>query len=206
MHPLAVAWAAYLHEYGLWAVFGMLLLENAGLPAPGESVLIAAGALAGRGRLGIVPVLLAAWAGAAGGSCAGYAIGRSGGRRLVVRYGRRVLVTDERLGRAERFFERYGGGVILGGRFVLGLRELSGIAAGTLKMPWRTFLAYNAAGAALWVGFWGVLAYEVSEDTEWMAAHWPWLVAAGALVAAAVTAVYVLRRRRGGNGPAQGVS
>jgi len=197
MHMVPAGWEPYLQEYGYGAVFAVLMLENLGLPVPGESVLIAAGALAGRGGLWIVLVLAAGWAGAVTGCCVGYGIGRHGGRRLVVRYGRRLLVTEERLARAERFFERYGGAVVVGARFVPGLRELSGIVAGTLKMPWRSFLAYNAAGATLWVGFWGVLAYELSQQAGWLAGHWVWLAAVGAAVAATALAAYVLLRRRG---------
>ena len=207
MH-MPAPWGPYLREYGYWAVFAALMLENAGLPVPGESVLMAAGALAGRGGLWIGLVLLGAWAGAVAGWCLGTAIGRFGGRRLVLRYGRYVLLTEERLERAEGFFERYGGAVVVGARFMPGLRELSGLVAGTLRMPWRAFLVYNAVGAALWVGFWGTLAYVVGERARWLVAHWVWLVAAVGAVAVVLGVVYVLRRRRGssGNGPAQGVS
>ncbi len=124
----------------------------------------------------------------------------------MVRWGRYVHVTDARLTRAEGFFERRGGPVLVAARFLPVLRELSGITAGTLEMPWRGFMAYNAAGAAVWVAFWGLLAYEVSEDTEWLAAHWVPLAIVGGALAAAGGAAYLLYRRRRGKGPAEGVS
>ena len=194
------AWEPFLRDYGYWAVLAAIMLEDFGLPVPGESILIAAGALAGRGKMHIALVLVAAWVGAVVGDNIGYAIGHFGGRRLVVRYGRRVLITDERLGRAERFFGRYGGAVVLGARFVAVLRQLNGIVAGTMKMPWWRFLAYNAAGATLWVGFWGMLAYEASKRAARLAAvvegYERLLIVAGAGVLLLAAGVYVLIRRR----------
>lgn len=203
MHLLAVDWGVYLHDYGCWAVFAVMVLENAGVPMPGTSTLVAAAALAGRGRLALPVLLLTAWVGATAGTCLGYAIGRWGGHRAVVRWGRYVRVTDARLSRAEGFFVRRGGPMLVVARFLPVLRELSGITAGTLEMPWRSFVAYNAAGAAVWVAFWGLLAYEVSEDTKWLAAHWVPLVIVGGALAVAVGALYVLYRRRRGKGPAE---
>ena len=83
------------------------------MPMPGETLLIASALLASRGKMGIVPLLLTACIAAVTGDNIGYAIGRFGGRRLVLRYGRYVLITEERLQRAEGFFRRYGG---VGGR------------------------------------------------------------------------------------------
>ena len=172
VHELMAAWEPFLRDYGYWAVLAAILLEDFGLPVPGESVLIAAAALAGRGKMHIALVLVAAWVGAVIGDNIGYGIGHFGGRRLVVRYGRRVLITDARLARAEGFFGRYGGAVVLGARFVVVLRQLNGIVAGTMKMPWWRFLAFNAAGATLWVGFWGMLAYEASKRAARLADGW----------------------------------
>jgi membrane protein DedA with SNARE-associated domain len=197
MHILPPAWAPYLHQYGYWAVAGGLLLESVGLPVPGESLLIAGGALAGSGRLPLAAVLAAGWAGAVAGCCLGYAIGLHGGRRLAVRYGRYVLLNEERLARAEGFFVRHGGAVVIGARFVWGMRNVTGLVAGALRMPWRRFLAYNMAGAALWVGFWGMLAYELGERVEWLEAHWLWLAAGAAILLAAAVGVWAhLRHAR----------
>jgi membrane protein DedA with SNARE-associated domain len=93
----------------------------------------------------------------------GYAIGRFGGRKLVLRYGRYLLMTEQRLQKTEGFFGRYGGAMVLIARFFTVLRQLNGIVAGTAKMSWWRFLSYNALGAALWVTFWGVLFYELGE-------------------------------------------
>jgi len=151
--------ASSVGTYGYAAVAAGLLLEHFGLPLPGETLLIAAALLAAQGSLDIVPLLALAWAAATLGNMIGYAIGRYGGQRLVLTYGGRVGITPARLARVEQFFDRYGDYVLIGARFIVLLRQLSGIAAGTLSMPWRRFLLFNAIGAALWVGWWGLMSY-----------------------------------------------
>ena len=153
----------YLDHYGYWALFGAILLENFGLPVPGETLLIASALLASQGKMHIVPLLVTACIAAITGDNIGYAIGRFGGRRLVFRYGRYVFITEERLQKAEGFFRRYGGAVVVMARFFAVLRQLNGIVAGTAKMSWWRFLLYNMLGAALWVTFWGTLFYELGE-------------------------------------------
>jgi len=110
--------APLLDHYGYLAVAGLLVLENLGLPVPGETVLIAGSLYAGAGRLNIVAVGLLAVAASVVGSCIGYAIGRFGGRALVERYGRYVLLTGERLDKAEAFFDHRGGVIIVIARFI----------------------------------------------------------------------------------------
>jgi membrane protein DedA with SNARE-associated domain len=151
----------YLNDYGYWAVFGAIFFEDFGIPVPGESILIAGSLLASQGVLHIFPLLLIAWIGAVAGDNIGYAIGRFGGRRLALRYGHYVFINRERLAHAETYFKRHGGITVAGARFFVALRQLNGIVAGVAEMSWWHFLLYNALGAALWVGFWGMLAYEL---------------------------------------------
>jgi membrane protein DedA with SNARE-associated domain len=153
-----------LHDYGSWAVAAAILLEDFGLPTPGETMLVAGAIAASLGEINIYALLLLSFAGAVIGDNIGYGIGRAGGHRLVARYGSRVGVTDERLKHVEAFFDRYGGWVIVFARFVVILRQLNGIVAGTLEMHWLHFLVLNAVGAALWVGFWGILAYNIGKS------------------------------------------
>jgi len=149
----------YIEQYGYAAVAIGILLEDFGLPAPGETLLITAAIGASTGKLNIYVLLLLAWIGAVVGDNIGYAIGNYGGHHLMVRFGGRIGITQERLQHVEEFFDRYGGWVIVFARFVVILRQFNGIVAGTLGMHWLHFLALNALGAALWVGFWGMLAY-----------------------------------------------
>ncbi|MET8948787.1 DedA family protein [Streptomyces sp. NPDC004542] len=148
-----------LGDYGYWAVGAVVFAEDFGVPAPGETMLIAAGVYAGAGRLNIAAVAVIAFAAAVLGDNAGYLIGRSGGRAAVHRWGRYVFLTPKRFQAAEEFFSRHGGKIVTIARFVEGLRQANGIVAGTTSMPWRRFLAFNALGAALWVGLWATLAY-----------------------------------------------
>ncbi|MEV5987710.1 DedA family protein [Streptomyces sp. NPDC052051] len=149
--------APVLEGWGYAAVGGLIFLEDFGVPVPGETVLIAAAVYAGAGRLNVFAVAVIAVVAAVAGDNIGYAIGRYGGRRLVARFGRYVLLTPERVAKAEEFFTRHGGKVITVARFIEGLRQANGIIAGLSGMPWRRFLAFNALGAVLWVGTWVTL-------------------------------------------------
>jgi membrane protein DedA with SNARE-associated domain len=148
-----------LDKYGYAAVFGLVLIEDFGVPVPGETVLILAAVYAGAGRLNVLLVGLLAFVAAIIGDNIGFAIGHFGGRRLVERYGRYIFLTPERLSRATRFFERHGGKVIVVARFVEGLRQANGIIAGISGMHWARFVAFNALGAALWVAAWISVGY-----------------------------------------------
>jgi membrane protein DedA with SNARE-associated domain len=148
-----------LNNYGYLAVTGLVLLEDFGVPVPGETTLILAAVYAGAGRLSIWLVVLLGFLGAVVGDNIGFAIGHFGGRRLVERFGRYIFLTPERLDKATSFFERHGGKVVTVARFIEGLRQANGIIAGITGMHWAKFLAFNALGAALWVAVWTSVGY-----------------------------------------------
>jgi membrane protein DedA with SNARE-associated domain len=148
-----------LDNYGYLAVAGFVLLEDFGVPVPGETILILGAVYAGTGRLNIFLVGLIGFLAAVAGDNLGFAIGHIGGRRLVERFGRYVLLTPERLDRATGFFERHGGKIVTVARFIEGLRQANGIIAGITGMHWAKFLAFNALGAALWVAVWTSVGY-----------------------------------------------
>lgn len=151
--------APLLDHYGYLAVALLVLLDNCGVPVPGQTILVLASVYAGTGHLDFTAVLLIAAGAAAVGDSLGYLIGRTGGRAFVHRWGRYVLITPERLARAEGFFARHGGKVVTVARFVDGLRQTNGIIAGTTGMAWRRFLPFNLLGAVLWTGVWGGFGY-----------------------------------------------
>jgi membrane protein DedA with SNARE-associated domain len=153
------ALAGPLEHYGLWAIFVLVLLEDFGIPVPGETVLIAGAVYAGSGRMNIVAVGVVGFVAAVLGDNIGYAIGRFGGHAVVLRWGRYVGMTAERLDKAQDFFNRHGGKIITIARFIEGLRQANGIIAGIIEMRWLKFLAFNALGAALWVGTWVSVGY-----------------------------------------------
>lgn len=147
----------WLERYGYGAVFLLVGVEGFGIPAPGQTILEAGAAASARAdsRLRIGWLLLVAFLAASLGAMLGYLIGRAGGRPLL----QRLHINERHLDRVETGFQRYGGWVIVFARFFDGPRQLHGIAAGILGMPWARFLAFNLAGAALWACFWGLLVY-----------------------------------------------
>lgn len=193
---------AAIAHYGYAAVLLGILLEDFGLPTPGETLLIAGAIAASQGDLNIWLLLLLGWAGGVIGDNIGYWIGHSGGHRLMLRYGGRIGITEAKLKQVEGFFARYGGWVIVFARFVVVARQFNGIVAGTLEMPWWRFTALNAIGAALWVGFWGGLAYTLGKRFYLLHRHFdeykPYLLAAIAviIVAGAVYLFWRARRKR----------
>ena len=158
--------APVLNQYGYLAVGGFLTLEDFGVPVPGETILIAAAVYAGAGKLNIAVVLIVGVVAAVLGDNIGYAIGAYGGRRVVERYGKYVFITPERYEKAERFFQKRGGGFVIVARFIEGLRQLNGIIAGTSSMPWRRFVVFNIIGAVLWVGTWSMIGYFAGDHID----------------------------------------
>jgi membrane protein DedA with SNARE-associated domain len=148
-----------LQHYGLWAIGLLITLEDFGVPVPGETILIAGAIFAGAGRINIVALGVVAFVAAVTGDNIGFAIGHFGGRALALRFGKYVFLTEERLDKAEAFFDRRGSIVITFARFVEGLRQANGIIAGITGMHWLRFLVFNAIGAALWVGTWVTIGY-----------------------------------------------
>jgi membrane protein DedA with SNARE-associated domain len=104
-------------------------------------------------------VLVLGFLAAVAGDNIGFAIGHFGGRPLVERYGRYVLLTPERVGKATELFNRHGGKIIVVARFVEGLRQANGIVAGIAGIEWTRFLVFNALGAALWAAVWTSIGY-----------------------------------------------
>ncbi|MBV8349635.1 MAG: DedA family protein [Mycolicibacterium sp.] len=187
-------------HYGYLAVGGFVLLEDFGVPVPGEAILIAAALLAGTGHMNIALVILVGVLGAVIGDNIGFAIGHFGGRPLVERFGRYVFLTPQRLDHAEGFINRHGGKVVTVARFIEGLRQVNGILAGTVGMHWLKFFAFNALGAVLWVGIWSCIGYFAGQNiTEIYGAfdEYKWyVIAAGVIIAAVVVTRRVRAKRR----------
>jgi membrane protein DedA with SNARE-associated domain len=142
----------YLAEWGYWAVGGALLLENAGVPVPGETILLLASFLAySEHKLSLPWIIVVGVCAATLGDNLGFAIGSYGGRPLLNRYQRTLRIRPAIIARGEDLFARYGATTIFVARFIAGLRIIAGPLAGVLRMPWRKFLLFNFLGAVLWV-------------------------------------------------------
>jgi membrane protein DedA with SNARE-associated domain len=152
---------AWLSSYGYLVVFGLVMVESIGVPVPGETVLIGAALFAGStGKLQIEWVIACAIAGAVLGDNIGFAIGRYGGAKLLLRYGEKVHLHEARLKIGIWIFRRHGGKVVFWGRFVSILRTYAAFLAGANQMDWPRFLFFNAAGGVVWSTLYGVVYYE----------------------------------------------
>jgi membrane-associated protein len=187
-----------LVQYGYWALALTLLLENAGVPLPGETILLLASFLAYSERQLSLPwIMVVATVAATLGDNLGFAIGYHGGRPLLERYQTIFRIRDKTLTRGEELFARYGAATVLFARFVFGLRIIAGPLAGVLRMPWRKFLPFNVIGAAIWVVVISGLGYLFGEhwgQLERVVKHFNLLLG---LIVILVVAFWWWRKRRG---------
>jgi membrane protein DedA with SNARE-associated domain len=147
---------------GYVALFFGIMLENAGVPLPGETALLAAGYLSspeGGSKLQLGIVIPVALFGAVLGDNLGYLLGRRLARPRLAAGKRFLFLTPERFLKTEAYFAKYGAATVFFGRWVALLRIAAGPAAGAAGMPWRKFLVANAAGAAVWASVVAVLGY-----------------------------------------------
>ena len=151
-----------IDAYGYWAVFLFVAVESLGIPVPGETALIAAGAYAGHThRLSPWIIFAVASVGAILGDNIGFWIGDKGGHRLARKYGHRIRLDERKLMIGRYVFDSYGSKVVFFGRFVSVLRTYAAFLAGANKMRWRRFWPANAAGGIVWAGIFTVVAYLV---------------------------------------------
>jgi membrane protein DedA with SNARE-associated domain len=181
-----------LETYGLILLFGLVAVESAGIPLPGETALITAAVLAAGGRFNIVEVIAVAAAGAIVGDSTGYWIARKGGRAAL---GRIPIARDalpKLLPKGERFFERHGPKTVVIGRFVAGLRVTVAWLAGISHMPWGRFVVYNAIGGILWATTIGLVAYYFGNAVIYAVEKYG-LIAVGVIAVLAVLGFFGLR-------------
>ena len=189
--------ATLVDKWGYWIIFFGVMLENAGIPVPGETVLLAAGFFASRGRLLLAPVMALATAGAITGDNFGYWIGRRLGRQFLLKYGKYVFLTPERLAAMDRFFEAHGAKTVAVARFITGLRVFTALFAGASKMNWPSFLTFNLIGAVAWSTVITLLGYFFGQSFD-LLERWisgAGFVLAGLIVAAILVKLVITRRR-----------
>jgi membrane protein DedA with SNARE-associated domain len=181
-----------MHTYGLWVVFGVILIECMGIPMPGETALVSSALYAGTThQISIVWVIVVAAAAAIIGDNLGYLIGRSVGFRLILRHGHYIRLDERRLKVGQYLFLRHGGKIVFFGRFIAILRTYSALLAGVNRMPWPHFVVMNALGGICWATLFGGGAYlfgkQVAELGGWVSA----LLLAAAVVAVIAGIVFV---------------
>lgn len=185
----------YMLAYGYWAVFFGVMLENAGVPVPGETILLIAGYFASTGKFHLGLVMLIAATGAVIGDNIGFAIGHHYGRSVLLRIGRFFFLTPKRFAHMENYFERHGNKTILVARFITGLRVFAALLAGASKMPWRVFIVFNVAGAILWSVVITTLGYLFGQSLPLLV---KWVGRSGTilLIAAVVIGIVIWRVRK----------
>jgi membrane protein DedA with SNARE-associated domain len=140
-----------VHEYGCLLVFVAVALQALGLPMPGTTVLIAAALYAAaENGLPIVGVVAAGGLGALAGTTVAFGVGRYGGERLLLRLGTRLRQSPDRVQRLRREFADHGMAWLFIGRFISGLRNVTGLLAGASGMTLKRFLPVSAAAALAW--------------------------------------------------------
>ena len=185
--------------HGYWTLAITLLLENAGIPLPGETMLLFASFLAFEHReLNLGLIILVATAACTLGDNLGYWIGFHGGRPLLDRYQKFFRVSDDQIVRGEKMFERFGPVTVFFARFVFGMRVIAGPLAGVLRMQWRRFVLFNFLGATVWVTVISCVGY-------FFGRHWHRLLRlvgranAVVFVVAVLVVWFLWRRYRRGN-------
>jgi membrane protein DedA with SNARE-associated domain len=192
-----------LHAIGYPAIMLFMLIESAGIPLPGETVVLLAAFTAGvDGQLQLPWIIACASFGAIMGDNIGFYIGRTGGRRFVERFGRFFFLKTEHLDKAAKFFDRHGAKTVFFGRFITFLRIWAAFLAGMNKMRWKTFLFYNALGGIVWavyislLGFFaGRLLHDHFDQVELLVRMIGW-AGLGICVVLVISAYVIFRIRR----------
>jgi membrane protein DedA with SNARE-associated domain len=185
--PESLQWFADIYAvHGYWVLFFGIMLENAGIPLPGETALLAAAFLASPemgSKFHLWSVIGVAALGAIIGDNIGYWVGREWARKRIENGKRFLFLTPNRVLRAERYFAKYGALTVFFGRFVALLRIVAGPAAGVAGMAWWRFFIANAAGAIVWATAISLIGYYAGG--AWDALH-NWLGNAAWIIAALV--------------------
>lgn len=194
-------WPFFL-QYGYVILFLGIVLENAGLPLPGEVLLFAAGFLASTGLFKLPLVIALGAAGAVMGDSLSYLLGRLGGERLPQLYCKLMLGSAECVRKTQDYFTRRGGLTVAFARFVVGIRAFAAPMAGSTKMAYPRFLAYDALGALLWAALVTNFGYLFGSRWERLMAGYRRYYGVVLLTVLLVTLGYILlkalRRRRYG--------
>jgi len=194
--PLQLNWAAIVDTLGYPSAGLGILIESAGVPFPGETLLLAAAAWAAARHHSIIVVVLFGFLGATAGADIGYALGYRGGRPFVERFGSLFRIRPEHIARAEIFFARYGDRAVLAARFVLGLRTWGSLLAGMARMPFWRFQLFSAIGGLAWAALIGGGGYLLGSNLPLLEAIVRAIGLGGLVLIAVIAVVLVLAQRR----------
>jgi membrane protein DedA with SNARE-associated domain len=161
----------FLVRHGYTLLFGWVLIEQMGLPIPAVPLLLAAGALAGSGRMDLSIAMILAIAAVIAADTFWYYLGRYRGGRILKLLCRISLEPDSCVRRTENVFVRHGAHSLLIAKFVPGLNTAAPSLSGVFRMPVARFMAFDFLGAFFWVATFLGLGYLFSDQLEQVAAH-----------------------------------
>ncbi len=194
-----VEWATSLiGDWGLWAVFLLMLLESACIPVPSEAIMLFAGFAVTKGDMSLWGAVTAGVVGNVIGSWVAYWAGLYGGRPFVDRWGKYVLLSHHKLDIAERWFARYGAVAVFFSRVLPIVRTFISLPAGMARMPFWKFTVYTTVGCVPWVLMLGWVGKAVGENWEVIEGYmkyFDYLVAACLLALLVWLVVRRVRRR-----------
>lgn len=150
--PSHEALSQWLLTYGSITLFVLLAVGIIALPVPEETLMVIAGILMQNDKLPIIPTVLAAIGGSLCGITTSYFLGRTVGHFFLLKYGSWFGLTQEKLGKAHSWFEKYGKWTLFFGYFIPGVRHFSGLSAGLTELSYKDFATYAYSGAVIWVG------------------------------------------------------
>jgi membrane protein DedA with SNARE-associated domain len=198
-----------ISNHGYLAVLVLMVLESACIPIPSEAIMLFGGALAGGLSIAGVHPDLNVWgvaaAGAAGnliGSAIAYAVGRVGGRPVIERWGRYILLRRRDLDKAEDFFRRKGDIAVLVGRVLPVVRTFISLAAGIAEMPVVRFLVFTLVGSFVWTVALALAGDAVAENWHHVEGYFTAITVVIAVIAVAAIAWWARRRMQSGHAPA----
>lgn len=190
----------WVQHFGPAALFGLLALGIVGLPIPEETLLTLSGLLMAQGKLPIVPTLIAAYLGSMIGITLSYLIGLKTGSFLIKRYGPMIGISHAKLAKAHDWFEHYGKWCLFFGYFILGIRHLTGIVAGSVTLSWRQFMLFAYLGAFFWASLFLSVGYFLNGKwqiiVETVARHDTMFLSLAIFLLVFVALIYWYRKKR----------
>ena len=189
-------WAGIVDVLGYPSAGVGILIESAGIPFPGDALLLVAGAWAAARHHSVLVVILFGFVGATAGADIGYLLGYRGGRPFVERFGHLFRIRPDHLARAELFFARHGDKAIIAARFLLGLRTWSAMLAGMARMPFWRFQLFSALGGLVWAAVIGIAGYWLGNNLALLESIARGIGVGGLTVLLLIALVLVVARER----------
>ena len=183
-------------DLGYPGIFLLVVAGSTGIPVSSEVVMLFAGFDVYKGHFTLPAIISAGVLGDLTGASLAYAIGYFGRSELLQRHSAKIHITPERLGRAERWFDRYGTKAVLICRVLPIVRAVVSFPAGAARMPYLRFLALSALGGVAWIAFWGILGRAIGSHYHSVQSNLHYVDIAAVVIIAAAIGVLIVRRRR----------